>query len=161
MSKHNKQQISVNSRKAAAKNVAPEGALPKGRTLRTRDEYFLGQKNKNIHPEISKTELYRPVAVLEANENGEIAVVKMSTQQKGKGYIYLNDYRDGESYVRPEVLTKNENKQPLRAEKGRMEMNRSEFDLSEEQINKIEKICNSSKNNRKRLQDFRKQKDRR
>jgi hypothetical protein len=158
--KKSKQQkyISVNSRQAAAKNVAPS-KISKGNTLRTRDEFFQGQKGKKIHPEIPKSELYRPVATIEVNEKGEMAVVKMSTKQKGKGYIPLEDYRDGKSYVRPEVLTKDENKQPLRAKAGRMELNRPEFDLTEEQINKITKICNNSKSNRKRLNAFRKQKD--
>ena len=70
-------------KKAKAKKRTSGGRVPQGRTLSTRDNYLGNGKKTGSVKE-------RPVVVIEANENNDLAVVPLSSRQ-GKNRTRLKN----------------------------------------------------------------------
>lgn len=71
-------------KKVKAQKRTSGGRVPQGRTLSTKDNY-LGNGKK------TGSEKERPVVVIEANENNDLAVVPLSSRQ-GKNRTRLKNY---------------------------------------------------------------------
>ena len=70
----------------------PDGRVPHGRTLSTRDGYLPGGKKTG-------SDKKRPVVVIESKENGDLAVVPLSSRD-GANRTRLPHYQQGQSYFK-------------------------------------------------------------
>jgi len=66
--------------KKSDKNVSKR--IPNGRTLQTRDEYFEGAQNYRKEG-YEKKGLYRTVVVVDSNRKDDLAVITLTTSNKG------------------------------------------------------------------------------
>ena len=123
--------------------------------MQTRDEYFYGQ-GKFRKPGYENKANYRKVVVVDSNREDELAVVKLTTSDKG---ILLPNYKKGKSKYRPYILTKDEKGQPIKPGRKFVD-NPSSEDVSSTDVNIIKKDCISNKitghENRNRLKKLKK-----
>lgn len=133
-----------------AKKRTHGGRVPQGRTLSTRDNY-LGNGKKTG----SKKE--RPVVVIEANENNDLAVVPLSSRQ-GKNRTRLKNYQQGQSYFKHYVEIADDEGKPIRINK-KFKENHPNMDVSGEDVQKIkDKVLYHGKasiTNREKMNKFR------
>ena len=126
------------------------GKVPQGRTLSTYDHY-LGNGKKTG----SKKE--RPVVVIEANENNDLAVVPLSSRE-GRNRTRLKNYQQGQSYFKHYVEIQDDEGRPIRINK-KFRENHPNMDVSSEDVIFIkDKVFYHSKpmqKNRKRINKFR------
>ncbi len=120
------------SGKSMAKNKNVSKMIPNGRTLQTRDEYFLGSATYR-KPGYEKKGHYRKVAVIDSNRNNELAVVKLTTSKSGKSIP-----GEKKSKYRPFVETRDDKGQPITVGKKFVE-NPSHKDLSSRAVSEIKK----------------------
>lgn len=126
---------------AVAKKVNPgrtaSGKVPKGRTLSTFDKFFKGGKKTNSAKE-------RPVVVIEASKNNELAVVPLSTT-KGKDRTHLRNYQQGQSYFKHYVEIHDDEGKPIKVNQ-KFKENHPKNDVSGEDVKKIrDKVFNHSR----------------
>jgi len=117
--------------------------IPRGRTVRTSDGSFEGNKNY-IKPGYENNKTYRRSAVLDTNELDELALVKLYGND-GKTGIHLPNYQDGYSLFRPFIETKDENGKPIKISEKFVEQHESN-DLSIKDIQKIRRALFNKKN---------------
>lgn len=117
--------------KKSDKNVSK--SVPNGRTLQTRDENFFGQENYN-KPGYENSGDYRKVVVIDSNDLDDLAVVKLTTSDKGITLTYSN----GKSKFRPYVLTLDNEGLPIRIG-DKFKANPPRKDLSKDDVSKIKK----------------------
>lgn len=126
------------------------GKVPKGRTLKTHDNYLSGGKKTG-----SKKE--RPVVVIEANARNELAVVPLSSRQ-GKDRTRLKNYQQGQSYFKHYVEIQDDEGNPIRVNQ-KFKENHPNMDVSRDDVDKItDKVLNHSRpapKNRKKMDKFR------
>lgn len=146
---------------AKKKNKNISKNVPNGRLLHTSDKYFYGSKG------FSKGKgLYRMAAVVDSNLNDELAIVKLTTSDKGK---QLPNYQKGKSGYRNYIHTLDCDGNPIkltpkdesyiRSGKPRFEEDKKRSkDLSLHDVNKIKIDCindpktgGSNRNKLKRL----------
>ncbi|MDE7454739.1 MAG: hypothetical protein K2M64_02800 [Clostridia bacterium] len=106
-------------------------SIPNGRTLQTRDENFYMQENYNKSGYEDKGN-YRRVVVIDSNELNDLAVVKLTTSEKGLTLTYSN----GKSKFRPYVLTLDDDGEAIRVGP-KFILNSPKKDLSKEDLDKI------------------------
>ncbi len=113
------------------KNVSKN--IPNGRTLQTRDENFYGQSNYN-KPGYENKGDYRKVVVIDSNDLDDLAVVKLTTSNKGITLTYSN----GKSKFKPYVETLDDTGKPIRIGE-KFKANSPRKDLSKADVSKIKK----------------------
>lgn len=126
------------------------GKVPQGRTLSTYDHY-LGNGKKTG----SKKE--RPVVVIEANENNDLAVVPLSSRQ-GRNRTRLKNYQQGQSYFKHYVEIQDDEGKPIRVNK-KFRENHPNMDVSRQDVERItDKVLYRSQpatENRRKMEKFR------
>lgn len=129
------------------------GKVPQGRTLSTYDNYLGNGKNTG-----SKKE--RPVVVIEANENNDLAVVPLSSRQ-GRNRTRLKNYQQGQSYFKHYVEIQDDEGKPIRVNK-KFRENHPNMDVSRQDVERItDKVLYRSqpaKENRRKMDKFRSKK---
>lgn len=137
-------------KKVKAQKRMSGGRVPQGRTLSTKDNY-LGNGKK------TGSEKERPVAVIEANENNDLAVVPLSSRQ-GKNRTRLKNYQQGQSYFKHYVEIADDEGKPIRVSK-KFKENHPNMDVSGEDVEIIrDTVFNHSKPmqaNKKNMKNFR------
>ena len=137
-------------KKPVNKGRTASGKVPKGRTLKTHDNYLSGGKKTG-----SKKE--RPVVVIEANARNDLAVVPLSSRD-GKDRTRLKNYQQGQSYFKHYVEIQDDEGNPIRINR-KFKENHPNMDVSGEDVEKIrDKVFNHSKpmqENRKKMNKFR------
>lgn len=123
-----------------------------GRALRTRDEFFMGQKGKIIHPEQHPDELYRRGAVAGIGKKNKLAVVITKRAKSSKGNPIPNDQQN-RKYL-PEINTLDEKGEPIRLKQGKFELAPTHEDVTSEQMEAIVDEISKDKVHSKRLNDF-------
>ena len=130
-----------------------------GRGVRTRDEYFKGQKGKSIHPEQHPDELYRRTVVLEIDDDENLLLVQIKRPNAHRGELVPYD-KKGRKYIQ-DPLTLDDNDEPIRLKKGKFELAPYGEDVREDQAKQMsEDTENKSNENKKRFSLFRKKIDR-
>lgn len=128
-----------------------------GRGVRTRDEYFKGQKGKSIHPEQHPDELYRRTVVLEIDDDENLLLVQIKRPNAHRGELVPYD-KKGRKYIQ-DPLTLDDNDEPIRLKKGKFELAPYGEDVREDQAKQMsEDTENKSNENKKRFSLFRKNK---
>ena len=128
-----------NKRKKTAKKPSKKTEkVKRGNTLQTRDEFFAGQKDKNIKPNHpQKNDLYRTGVIIRVNKHDEYAVVPLTKKKK----IKLNDYYDKKSYAKDMIEIFDCDGKPIKQSE-RFIVNKDKRKIfSKNDLNKIEKIC--------------------
>ena len=129
------------------------GRVPQGRTLKTQDKY-LDKKAKEPEKE-------RPVVVIEANENNDLAVVQL-TSREGKDRTRLKNYQQGESLFKHYVEIEDDEGKPIRVNE-KFKENHPNMDVSRQDVDTIiDTVLNHSKpmqKNRKRIDKLRGKKE--
>ena len=129
------------------------GKVPQGRTLSTYDHYLGNGKNTG-----SKKE--RPVVVIEANENNDLAVVPLSSRQ-GRNRTRLKNYQQGQSYFKHYVEIQDDEGYPIRVNK-KFRENHPNMDVSRQDVERItDKVLYRSQpatENRRKMDKFRSKK---
>ena len=129
------------------------GKVPQGRTLSTYDHY-LGNGKK------TGSEKERPVVVIEANENNDLAVVPLSSRQ-GRNRTRLKNYQQGQSYFKHYVEIQDDEGKPIRVNK-KFRENHPNMDVSRQDVERItDKVLYRSqpaKENRRKMDKFRSKK---
>lgn len=124
------------------------GKVPQGRTLATKDKY-LDRKAKTSEKE-------RPVVVIEANANNDLAVVQLSSR-KGKDRTRLKNYQQGQSYFKHYVEIVDDEGKPIRVNK-KFKENHPNMDVSGEDVafikDKVFKHSKPMQKNKKRIDRF-------
>lgn len=125
-----------------------------GRAIRTRDEFFMGQKGKTIHPEQHPKELYRRAAVLEIGKKSKLAVsvIKRPSSQNAE---LIPDDPKGRKYKK-DILTFDDEEHPIRLKEGKFELAPSGEDITPEQAQYILQKNEQEEINRGRMDEFRK-----
>ena len=121
--------------------------IPIGRTLKTKDMYL----SNNSGPEPKEK---RWVAVIDKNENEELAVVSL-TKQKTKNSTLLPTYRAGnkkKTHFKHFVETKDNEDNPIKVDNMKFRENSDKYDLKESEIKYIQnkvfhKVKQSKTNN--------------
>lgn len=133
-----------------------------GRGIRTRDEFLYEQTNKQIHTEISKDELYRRGVVVDIDGDENIAFVKLHNA-KNKQYPQVpNDIQKRRYEINVHtVMGSHTERAPIKIQQNKLELAPKSENVSEEQANNmLSHIEKTSPKNKKRLDDFRKNKSR-
>lgn len=125
-------------------------------TYVSRDEFFHGQKGKIIHPEIPVDELYRRVVITEIDKNKNLAVQKTHNKNNGKSFAIPND-KQKRRYER-EVLTLDEQNNPIRLNTGRFELSSRDEDVTVAQAKKMLRESEKTVRNKNRMDIFRRKK---
>ena len=125
-----------------------------GRAIRTRDEFFMGQKGKNIHPEQHPKELYRRAAVLEIGKKSKLAVsvIKRPSSQNAE---LIPDDPNGRKYKK-DIPTFDDEEHPIRLKEGKFELAPSGEDITPDQAQYILQKNEQEEINRGRMDEFRK-----
>ena len=148
-SKQSSKPTSKPKKKAAQKRTSG-GRVPQGRTLTTRDNYLGNGKRTGS----TKT---RPVVVIEANEDNDLAVVPLSSRE-GKNRTRLRRYQQGQSYFKHYVEIEDDEGKPIRVNE-KFKENHPNMDVSRQDVEKIkDKVLNKSypaAENRKKMDKFR------
>ncbi len=125
-----------------------DGRVPKGRTLSTHDKYL--DKNTTSDKE-------RPVVVIEANADNELAVVALSSR-KGRNRTQLKNYQQGQSYYKHYVEIEDNEGKPIKIN-DKFHENHPNMDVSSKDVSAIrKKVLEKSqpaKRNRKIIDGFR------
>jgi len=141
------------SKAGKSKARTASGRVPQGRTLKTHDNY-LGKGKKTG----SKKE--RPVVVIEANEENDLAVVLLSSRE-GNNRTRLKNYQQGQSYFKHYVEIEDDEGKPIRIGR-KFQENHPNMDVSGEDVEKIrDKVFYHSVPapcNRKKMDKFHKKK---
>lgn len=87
--------------------------IPRGRTVRTRDEYFEGKKDYK-KPDYEESGKYRKAVIVDSNSLDELALVKLLGKDGKKKGISLNNYQKGKSLFRAYVETRDDNNKPIK-----------------------------------------------
>ncbi|MBO5328626.1 MAG: hypothetical protein J6B04_05595 [Clostridia bacterium] len=132
------------------KNVSQ--TIPLGRTIQTRDEY-LGPDNKDYRkPGYENKGYYRAAVIVDSNRAGDLAVVKLTTSNKGKT---IPDRT--KSKYRPFVETKDEEDNPIRIGK-KFKENPPKNDLSKKAVSEIKRRTfrksSEAKDNRDKVREL-------
>lgn len=136
------------------KNVSKK--VSNGRILKTRDNYFEGAKNY-VKPGYENKGHYRKVVVVDSNKKDELAVVKLTTSNKG---IPLKNYKSGKSRYRPYILIADDDGKPIKIGY-KFRYYPKKDSLNTYYVNEIKNKCvNSvdSKRNRKKLRKLKERK---
>lgn len=143
--------IRKSKKNISGKGRTSSGRVPQGRTLSTYDHYLPGGKKTG-----SKKK--RPVVVIEANANNDLAVVPLSSRI-GKNRTRLKNYQQGQSYFKHYVEIEDDEGKPIRVNK-KFKENHPNMDVSERDTERIKKVVlNRSRpmlENRKKMAKFRK-----
>lgn len=125
------------------------GRVPQGRTLTTHDSCLSGKKTGSNKE--------RPVVVIEAKPNNDLAVVPLSTRD-GKNRTHLPKYQQGQSYFKHYVEIEDDEGKPIRVN-NKFKENHPNMDVSRQDVDTIiDTVLNHSKpmqKNRKRINKFR------
>ena len=113
-----------------SKNVSK--TVRNGTILRTRDEYFKGDKNYR-KPGYEKAGHYRAAAVVDTNRDDELALMKLTTSGKAKKI-------SGKSGFRAYIRTLDDNGKPIRIS-GKFIPDKPHKALTKAQVNEIKKDC--------------------
>lgn len=136
------------------KNVSQK--IPNGRTLQTRDEFFEGQSNYR-KPSYENKGLYRKAVVVDSNRKDELAVVKLTTSEKG---IKIKEYQNGKSKYRPFVETKDDKGKPIKIGE-KFKKNSEKADMPTKELTEIKRtVFKTSRQADKNRQKVRKIKGR-
>ncbi len=139
-----------------SKNKNISKSIPNGRTFQTKDNFFFGANNYR-KPNTKGKGYYRKVVVIDSNRRNELAVVKLTTSNKG---IPINTYKQGKSKFKPFVETKDFRNKPIKKNRYFIQ-NSKKDDLNKHQIAEIKKIVfNYSKNSYANKHKVRKLKNR-
>ena len=145
-------QPTQNNRRVIPPARTADGRVPQGRTLKTYDKY-LDAKAKEPEKE-------RPVVVIEANEDNDLAVVQLSTK-KGSNRTHLPDYQQGQSYYKHFVEIMDDEGNPIRVN-DKFQENHPNMDVSQDDVSKIrDTVFNHSvpcSENQKKMEQFRNKK---
>ena len=99
----------------------------------------------------------RPVVVIEANENNDLAVVQLSTRT-GKDRTRLKNYQQGQSYFKHYVEIEDDEGNPIRVNE-KFRENHPNMDVSREDVKRIkDKVLGNSRPaaaNRDKMDKFR------
>lgn len=129
------------------------GKVPQGRTLSTKDGYLGNGKKTGSMKE-------RPVVVIEANENNDLAVVPLSSRQ-GRNRTRLKNYQQGQSYFKHHVEIADDEGKPIRINK-KFKENHPNMDVPRQDVDIIiDTVLNHSKPmqaNKKKMNTFRSKK---
>lgn len=129
------------------------GKIPQGRTLSTYDNYLSEGKKTGSRKE-------RPVVVIEANDNNDLAVVPLSSR-KGKNKTRLPNYQQGQSYFKHFVEIEDDEGNPIRVN-NKFRENHPNMDISRQDVDIIiDTVFNHSKpmqKNNKNIKTFRNKK---
>lgn len=106
----------------------PDGRVPHGRTLSTRDGYLPGGKKTG-------SDKKRPVVVIESKKNGDLAVVPLSSRD-GANRTRLPHYQQGQSYFKHYVEIEDDEGKPIRINE-KFRENHSSMDVSSRDVEKI------------------------
>lgn len=125
------------------------GKIPQGRTLSTQDKYL----DKNAED----PEKERPVVVIEANEENQLAVVQL-TSRDGNDRTRLKNYQQGQSRFKHYVEIEDSDGEPIKVN-NKFKENHPNMDVAEKDIRFIKDIVfNHSKpmqKNRQNIEKFR------
>lgn len=128
-----------------------------GRGVRTRDEYFKGQKGKSIHPEQHPDELYRRTVVLEIDDDENLLLVQIKRPTARHGEPVPFDKKN-RRYIQ-DALTLDDNDDPIRLAKGKFELAPYSEDVREDQAKQMsEDTEKKTHENKRRFLLFRKKK---
>ena len=128
-----------------------------GRGIRTRDEYFKGQKGKNIHSEQHPDELYRRTVVLEMDKDENLWLVQIKRPTARYGEPVPFD-KKGRRYI-SDPLTLDCDGDPIRLKKGKFELAPYSEDVREDQAKQMaEDTEKKNHENKRRFLRFRKKK---
>ena len=131
-----------------------------GRAMRTRDNNFKGQKNKSIHPEQPTDELYRRIAVVDIDDDSNVAVVQIK-RKNAKNVKAVPQDKQERKYI-PDLLTLDSDSRPIKQRRGKFELAPTSEDITEKQAKMIlSDIENGSKAQKQRMTLFRRNKKRR
>ncbi len=126
------------------------GRVPQGRTLSTYDNY-LGDGYKTG----SRKE--RPVVVIEANKQNDLAVVPLTTQD-GNNRTQLKNYQQGQSRFKHHIEIEDNEGNPIRVNK-KFRENSPKLDVSKDDVKYIRStVFNHSKpmkKNKEKINKFR------
>ena len=144
--------MKYNKKKNFARTAS--GKVPKGRTLSTYDKYLPGGKKTG-------SDKKRPVVVIEANPENELAVVPLSSRA-GKNRTHLKNYQQGQSYFKHFVEIKDNEGKPIKVN-AKFRENHPNMDVSENDVVYIKQIVLKHsapmQDNQKKLNEFRKKKE--
>lgn len=102
----------------------------------------------------------RPVVVIEANKNNELAVVPLSSRN-GRNRTHLPNYQQGQSYFKHFVEVEDNEGKPIKISR-KFRENNPKNDVSRKDVNKIiDKLFNhsvTSSRNKQIIEKFRKRK---
>lgn len=113
------------------------GRIPQGRTLSTKDKY-IGKGGK------TGSDKDRPVVVIEANNNNDLAVVPLSSRN-GKDRTKLKNYQQGQSYFKHHVEIEDDEGNPIRINE-KFRENHPNMDVSRADVDIIiDTVMNHSK----------------
>lgn len=120
--------------------------VPAGRTVQTRDEFLKdGADTKKDHP--NKKDLYRRLGVLESNDAGELAVIKLGT----KGRHKLQEYQNGKSSYNAYIVIEDNNGKHIKIDGVKFIENSPKRDLP---AGSVEKILHNCLENEKTSKDL-------
>lgn len=143
-------------KKGSKKNIigkgrTSSGRVPQGRTLSTYDHYLPGGKKTG-----SKKK--RPVVVIEANANNDLAVVPLSSRI-GKNRTRMKNYQQGQSYFKHYVEIEDDEGKPIRVNR-KFKENHPNMDVSGDDVkiirNTIFRHSKPMSENKKKMNKFRK-----
>ena len=136
-----------------SKGRTASGKVPQGRTLSTHDNYLPGGKKTGSQKE-------RPVVVIEANTENDLAVVPLPTR-KGSNRTHLKNYQQGQSYFKHYVEIEDDEGNSIQINQ-KFRENSPSMDVSAEDVEFIkDKVFNHSRPmqaNQKKIEKFRKDK---
>ncbi len=146
-----KEQKSVTGSKLPNSRTAT-GKVPQGRTLKTHDNYLPNNTGSNKE---------RPLVVIEADEDNNLAVVPLSTQ-KGRNRTQLKNYQQGQSYFKHHVEINDNEGNPIRINE-KFNENHPNMDVSRADVDTIiDTVFNHSvpmQANQKKINKFRDKKN--
>lgn len=118
------------------KNVSK--TIPNGRTLQTRDEFLASGKGKeNIKPNHpDKNDLYRLSVIVDTNKKNELAIIKLTTSEKGKK---LEGYRNGKSRYRPYIEIRTFDDKAIKIDNEKFVANSHKKDVKKSDVNKMKR----------------------
>jgi len=126
------------------------GRVPQGRTLSTNDKYLSGAS--------TGSQKERPVVVIEANEDNDLAVVPLSSRE-GKNRTRLKNYQQGQSFFKHYVEIEDDEGKHIRVG-DKFRENHPNMDVSDEDVEKIrDKVfyhSHPAEGNRKKMDKFHK-----
>lgn len=152
--KQSKNKYTKRSSRTKIKQLNPartkSGKIPQGRTLSTYDNFLPGGKKTGSRKE-------RPVVVIEASDNNDLAVVPLSSRN-GQNRTHLPNYQQGQSYFKHYVEIEDDEGKPIRVNE-KFRENHPKMDVSGKDVTFIkDTVFNHSKpkqKNNKHINKFR------